>query len=293
MKKITILILSVFLIQFCAKKNENSIIVQGIVDADIITMKTITGGKVDKIFFNIGDSVTKNAVLLKINSDKIENKLKEIEIALKEIKVNREKLLVRKKTLKEKISYLKKQYERLHRLNLKKAVSGENLERAKLSLDEAISSGEDIEKSLTLLALNEKKLVNQREYLNIELRNFIIKSPVTGEILDKFVSQGENVFPGTSVFDIYDRNSIYIEVFLEEGEIGNLKVNESVKITIDGVEKNLKGKIFYFGKKAEFSPKYIISEKERKELLYLVKIKPTNFINFYKIGMPVTVEIEK
>ncbi len=293
MKKLTILILSVFLIQFCAKKNENSIIVQGIVDADIITMKPIASGKVEKIFFNIGDSVTKDAILLKINSDKIENKLNEIEIALKEIKVNREKLLLRKKTLKEKLSYLKKQYERLRRLNLKKAVSGEKLERAKLSLDEAISSDKEIEKSLTLLTLNEKKLINQREYLNIELRNFFIKSPVTGEILDKFVSEGENVFPGTPVFDIYDRNSIYIEVFLEEGEIGNLKVNQNVKITIDGVKKNLKGKIFYFGKKAEFSPKYIISEKERKELLYLVKIKPTNHIELYKIGMPVTVEIEK
>jgi hypothetical protein len=49
------------------------------------------------------------------------------------------------------------------------------------------------------------------------------------------------------------------------------------------------GTVSYFGRKAEFSPKYIISEKERKSLLYQVKIKVEGNSGIFKIGMPVTV----
>ncbi len=292
MKKIVLILTIIIAFQFCGKKEIENIKVQGIVEADIITMKTTVPGSIDKIFHATGDSVQKNSILLKINADKILNKLKDIELELNELKLNREKLKFKNKILKEKISYLNKQYERLKRLNFKKAVSGEKLEKTKLNLDEVIYMRKELIKNIESINNAEKKLLNKKDYLLLTLNDFKIVSPVNGVILDKFVSEGENIFPGSPVFDIYDKDSLYIEVFLEETELGNLKLNQKVKIFIDGIKgKELFGKIIYFGKKAEFSPKYIVSEKERKELLYLVKIKVENHKEIYKIGMPVTVEI--
>ncbi len=293
MKKTIIISLLFLALQFCSGKKSETIKVQGITDADIITLKSATAGKVKKIFFDTGDRILKEKLLLKIDSEKTENKIKEIELGLKEVELNSEKLILKKKILKDKIAYLKKQYERLKRLSIKKAVSGEKLERAKLSLDEALLSEKDVEKSLKLLKLKREKLINQKDYILLNLKDFEVKSPVNGMILDRFVSEGENVFPGSPLFDVYDEDSLYIEVFLEEGEIGRLKLHQQVRITMDGAEdKELTGEIFYFGKKAEFSPKYIVSEKERKELLYQVKIRVKNHKELYKIGMPVTVEIK-
>ena len=47
--------------------------------------------------------------------------------------------------------------------------------------------------------------------------------------------------------------------------------------------------ISYFGRKAEFSPKYIVSEKERQALLYQVKVRVDRDLEVFKVGMPVTV----
>jgi len=94
--------------------------------------------------------------------------------------------------------------------------------------------------------------------------------------------------------DILDTSSLYVEIFIEEKEISSLKLNQQVQIVIDGREdKKLSGVITYFGKKAEFSPKYIISEKERKALLYQVKIGIRKDVELFKVGMPVTVIINK
>jgi HlyD family secretion protein len=292
MKKLVSILIIMIFFQFCGKKESEVIKVQGIVEADIITMKSAVLGSVDKVYHKIGDMVQKNTTLLTIDADKISNKLKDIEFGLKDIKLNREKLKLKNKILNEKIDYLKKQYDRLKRLNLKKAVSGEKLEKVKLGLDEAVYMKKELMKNLEALDNSEKKLLNKKDYLMLTLKDFRIISPVNGVILDRFVSEGENIFPAAPVFDIYDRDSLYIEVFLEESEIGALKLNQKVKIIIDGIKgEKLFGKIVYFGKKAEFSPKYIVSEKERKELLYLVKIKVEEHKDIYKIGMPVTVEL--
>jgi HlyD family secretion protein len=81
-----------------------------------------------------------------------------------------------------------------------------------------------------------------------------------------------------------------VEVYIEEGEMSRLKIGQEALILVDGLETgHPRGRITYFGQKAEFSPKYVISEKERKSLLYLVKISADDHAGVLKVGMPVTV----
>ncbi len=293
MRKLIYLMFSILIFYSCSSKNKDFIVVQGVVDAEIVTMKSAVSGKIKKIYFETGESIKKGSLLIEIDKKKLENRLKNIEISLDEIKVEREKLKIKTRILNEKIEFLKRQYERFKRLRVKNAISGEKLESEKLSLDEALSSKDEIKKTLNSLILKEKKLLNEKDYIDLQISDFEIVFPVEGEILEKFVNEGEYVFTGTPLFDIYKKESLHIEVFLEEKELGKLKLNEEVKIVMDGAQEiPLKGKIVYFGKKAEFSPKYIVSEKERKELLYYVKIKVLNHKELYKIGMPVTVYIK-
>ena len=58
---------------------------------------------------------------------------------------------------------------------------------------------------------------------------------------------------------------------------------------MDGIERPVfRGRIAAFGRKAEFSPKYIVAEKERQALLYQVKVRIDRDLDVFKIGMPVT-----
>jgi HlyD family secretion protein len=183
--------------------------------------------------------------------------------------------------------------QRFRRLKKKKSIPGEQLETMELKLLEAETSQFELKKTLEALKVQKEKIENKREYLQLLLEDHTLKSPVDGVVVEKFVSAGETVFPGTAIADILDTSSLYVEIFIEEKEIAGLKLNQEAVIHVDGIKNEVTGIISYFGKKAEFSPKYIISEKERQSLLYRVKIKVEDASGILKLGMPVTVVLER
>jgi HlyD family secretion protein len=290
-----ILLLVFFLLNFanCSKTGDSKIKAPGIVDGEMITVKAAVTGTLQGQMIEEGEKVNKDQVLVQVNADKIENQLKGVEISSREIDINREKISKKLKFLGSNIQYLRKQVQRFQRLKEKKSIPGEQLETMELKLLEAETSRFDLKKTLEALTVQKEKIENKREYLQLLLEDHTLKSPVNGVVVEKFVSPGENVFPGTAVADILDTSSLYVEIFIEEKEIAALTLNQEAVIHLDGIDKELTGVISYFGKKAEFSPKYIISEKERQSLLYRVKVKVEDASGFLKLGMPVTVILEK
>jgi HlyD family secretion protein len=192
--------------------------------------------------------------------------------------------------IKENLKYLNRQVKRFQRLGKSRSLAGEKVENMELKLLEAETSAYDLKKSIESLDIQKERAGNKKEYLELVLNDHHIKAPAAGVIVEKFVSAGENVFPNSSIVDILDISGIYVEVFIEEREISSLKLNQAAQIFVDGLEdKEISGVISYFGKKAEFSPKYIVSEKERKSLLYRVKVRVEKGVDFLKVGMPVTI----
>lgn len=282
------------LLSVCGHRREAEIKAPGIVDGEIITLKAQASGTIDEIQVDEGQNVTKDQVLVTIDSDKIKNQLNELTITLKEIKNNREKLENKAAFVRSNLAFLDRQVERFRRLKKTNSVSGEKLETMELKKQEADTSLFDITKSLQALEIQKEKIENKQEYLNLLLADHVIKSPVNGVVIERFVSRGETVFPGASIADILDTSSLFIETFLEEKEVSSLTLNMKARVLVDGLEdKDLWGTVAYFGRKAEFSPKYIISEKERESLLYQVKVKLEDEAGIFKIGMPVTVAFKK
>ncbi len=290
MKKIVAVLFGIVLISFCNSGKTAEIKVPGIVDGDIITLKSMVSGQVDQMPLKEGTRVAKNDLVVDINSDKTENKLEELNISSKEIEINILKLRQKLNLVKSNIQYLENQVQRFKRLRKKNSISGEKLESMELKLLEAKTSEFDIRKSLDSLSVRTQKIENQRKYFQLILKDHRIKSPVEGILMETFISTGENVFPNTPLVDILDTSSLFVEIFIEEQEMSSLELGQRARIIMDGLEeKDLSGTVSFFGKKAEFSPKYIISEKERKSLLYRVKITIDRDIDRFKIGMPVTI----
>jgi HlyD family secretion protein len=290
-----ILLLVLFLMIFvnCSKTGDSKIKAPGIVDGDIITLKAAVTGTLQGQMVTEGEKVTKGQVLAQVDADKIENQLKEPDINSREIDINGEKISKQLKFLESNIQYLRKQVQRFQRLKQKKSIPGEQLETMELKLLEAETSRFDLKKTLEALSVQKEKIRNKREYLQLLLEDHTLKSPVDGVVVEKFVSPGETVLPGTAIADILDTSSLYVEIFIEEKEIAGLTLNQEAVIRLDGIDNELTGEISCFGKKAEFSPKYIISEKERQSLLYRVKVKVKDTAGILKLGMPVTVILEK
>ena len=287
-----ILVASIFLMVLvaCSKGKEEFILAAGVVDGEVITVKAAVSGKVEILHAVEGSEVERDRILAAVEADKIENQIQGLDIQKQGIAVSRRKLERKVQLLNANLEYWKKQVESYERLEKKESIAGDQLEQARLKLDEVEASLFDAQQSLRELSVQSENIKNQKEYLGLLLEDHIITSPVSGVILEKFVSQGETVFPGTPVADILDWSSLYVETFLEETELSRLELGQSVDILVDGLESRIfSGTIVYFGQKAEFSPKYIISEKERQSLLYRVKVKLEQDLKVFKLGMPVTV----
>ena len=293
-KKYVMLFFALILVSSCTKEQTDYIKVAGIVDGDIFTVKAAVVGKIEVMNIEEGLPVKKADILIEINSDKLLNQLEGLSIRKKEINVNRKKTNNKIKLLKSNLAYWKQQVERFQRLREKESISGDKLEKAELQLEEVETSLFDAQQSLSSLSIQSENINNQEQHLKLLLEDHVITSPVSGVVLEKFLSEGEIVFPGAAVADILDIESLYVEAFIEGEEIAQLELGQEISVLLDGMgEKVFSGRISYFGRKAEFSPKYIISEKERKSLLYQIKIRIDNGHKFFKIGMPVTVQIKK
>ncbi len=293
-RKYVILFCALVLVFSCTKEQTDYTKAAGIVDGDIITVKAAVAGEIEALHIEEGLPVKKGDVLVEVNNDKLLNQLEGLSIRKKEIKVNRKKINNKIKLLKSKLKYWKQQVERFQRLREKESISGDKLEKAELQLEEVETSLFDAQQSLSSLSIQSENISNQEQHLKLLLEDHVITSPVSGVVLEKFLSEGEVVFPGGAVADILDKDSLYVEAFIEGEEISQLELGQEISILLDGMgEKVFSGRISYFGRKAEFSPKYIISEKERRSLLYQVKIRIDKDREFFKIGMPVTVQIKK
>jgi multidrug resistance efflux pump len=279
----------------CAGSNDSAVKAPGIVDGDIITIKSLTTGRISAWNIDSGMAVQKGDILAETDSRKVENSLEELDINERDIRLKVGQLQKKAQLVTANIDYLSRQVERFKRLKRKAAVSGDKLEQAELRLLEARTSLFDIRSQLSALEVQQAKIKNKRAYLELVLEDHRIAAPVSGIVLETFVSAGETVLPGANIADILKTASLYVEVFLEEAEIGALQLNQPASILIDGLEgQTFEGHIAYFGRKAEFSPKYIISEKERKGLLYQVKVKiAAQDGDRFKVGMPVTVVFKK
>ncbi len=291
-KKLIILSICFIALVACSKETSSIITAAGVIDGEVITVKTPVSGKVETLNITEGNDVIKDDILVVIDSDKIENQIQGLEIQEKEIAVNRKKLDRKISLLDTNLVYWKGQVESFERLEGKESISGDQLEQARLKLDEVETSLFDAQQSLRAISIQSENIQNRKEYLNLLLEDHVIASPVSGVVLEKFVSEGETVFSGTPIADILDRSSLYVETFFEESELSRLELGQEVDILVDGMEEKVfSGTIIHFGQKAEFSPKYIISEKERRFLLYRVKVGLSRDLEVFKLGMPVTVRI--
>jgi HlyD family secretion protein len=288
--KRTVALLSWILLICSCGKNGPEIRAPGVVDGEIASVKALVGGTLERQLVEEGQAVKKGELVAEINRDKVRNGLEALALSEKEIANSEARALQKRQLLTANLGYWQKQAQRFERLKQGQSISGDQLEKSLLQLKDAQTSLFELDRSLEALQIQKEHIANKRQALELADRDLQLRSPVSGIVLETFVSQGETVLPGAALADILDLSSLFVDVFIEEKEIAALKIGQTARILVDGLENRaFSGRIATFGRKAEFSPKYVVAEKERQALLYQVKVRLEGDLGVFKVGMPVTV----
>jgi HlyD family secretion protein len=119
------------------------------------------------------------------------------------------------------------------------------------------------------------------------IRKSIITSPVNGVVLSKYAEQGEVTIPGKALFKVGNPEQIFLRAYITADQLNQLQLNQQVSVFADFGKENMseyQGNITWISDKAEFTPRTILSKKERANQVYAVKIAVKND-GFLKIGM--------
>lgn len=127
----------------------------------------------------------------------------------------------------------------------------------------------------------------QQRQLDDQIANADIVAPINGTVLEKYVEQGEFVTTGKPLFKIADVEQMFIRAYVTSAQLQNIKVGQQCKVFADygdGQKKEYAGTITWISNRSEFTPKTILTDDERADLVYAVKIAFQND-GFVKIGM--------
>ncbi|MBF1384213.1 HlyD family secretion protein [Prevotella aurantiaca] len=128
---------------------------------------------------------------------------------------------------------------------------------------------------------------NQQAQIDDQIAHTFVKSPLAGTILEKYAEQGEFVTIGKPLFKIADTKNMFIKAYITSEQLKKVRLGQHVKVLADyggGEKKQYNGVITWISSRSEFTPKTIVTEDERADLVYAIKIKFTND-GFVKIGM--------
>lgn len=127
----------------------------------------------------------------------------------------------------------------------------------------------------------------QVRQLRDQLLKCHIKSPIGGTVLEKYVERGEYVTPGKPLFKIGDVRHMYLRAYITSAQLKNVKTGQKVKVFADyggGQKKEYVGTVTWISSRSEFTPKTILTDDERADLVYAVKIA-IETDGYVKIGM--------
>jgi HlyD family secretion protein len=169
------------------------------------------------------------------------------------------------------------------------------VERAQASVRMAEANRLEIKRREQELSTRRAEIARSKAGISLidtQLADTVAVSPVDGVVLVKAADVGEVLAPGSSVLTVGDIDHPWLRGYVNETELGKVKLGSKVKVTTDSYPgKVYNGRVTFISSQAEFTPKQIQTKQERVKLVYRVKIEVENPQHELKSNMPADAEI--
>jgi len=242
-----------------AKRHEKQIKVSGNIEGDDVRMSFRVDGQIIELLTDEGKVIKRGDIVARLNTDELSKVKANAEAALKAAQYNYE--------------LSKIDYERAENMFKAGAISAQKRDSAKTQFDAD--------------SANVEQLKAQLELADTRLGFADLAAPLDGFVLVKSSLAGEVVQPGTPVFTAIDLNNIWVTAYINETDIGRVKLNQKAYVTTDSYpHKKYSGWVSFINNEAEFTPKFIQTTEERVKYVYRIKVRADNSSLELKPGMP-------
>lgn len=121
--------------------------------------------------------------------------------------------------------------------------------------------------------------------------DLVLIAPSDGVVLSRNVEPGEVLGAGASALTLGQPTRPWARIYVSQFVVPSLHVGDTLSAQLDGDSTLYRGRIAAVASKAEFTPRVALTDKERADLLFGVKVEFTDSANRLKAGLPITVRL--
>ena len=124
-------------------------------------------------------------------------------------------------------------------------------------------------------------------------RDLVLVSPVTGTVTTRSAEPGEVISAGQAALTVAQTGRQTVRVYVSEAVLPRVRVGQSVHALLDAFPGHeFTGRVVALSTQAEFTPRIALTETERADLLFGVKVEFTDTTGMLKAGLPINVRID-
>ena len=122
--------------------------------------------------------------------------------------------------------------------------------------------------------------------------DLVLVAPVSGVVMLRNAEPGEVLGAGASAMTIGELAAPYARIYVNQLALPGVKLGADAEGVLDGrPQTTFKGTVVAINNKAEFTPRVALTEDERADLLFGVKVAFRDSAGVLKPGLPITVRI--
>jgi membrane fusion protein, multidrug efflux system len=232
------------------------------VDSDYVSISSKILGRICKIYKQEGDSVKAGELLAELDStDLLAQKQQALatKAQTESMKIQSEaKYLFDEsnvKVMEVGLSRAQEDFDRAKSQFAGDVIPKEQFDHAKKTLEatqaQLNAAGSQLLVSKSQIAGSEKAIESsnaQIEVIETQIRNTRLYSPINGIISKRWLLTGDIDQPGQSIYTVNNNHQFWIMVYLEETKMGNMRLGQKAKFTIDAFPGVIfTGRIFSIG----------------------------------------------
>jgi HlyD family secretion protein len=302
MRRSVCAILYLILLYGCSNNNSEIITATGTIEATDITISAQAGGQIKKILADEGIMISAGDTLLIIDDTDWRYQLEQAEAGYEMTEAQYR--LTLKGAREEDILQAEANYKsaeadlkRMEELWRAKSVSQKQLDDARTrfevnqqTFDKLKHGSRQEEIDVARARRNQAKALVSA--LQKKVNDCVVIATVAGNVVKRYVEQGELVSTGMALYRISDLRIMDITIYISESDLPKVQLGQKAIVNIDAFQKkDFEGKVVFISSSAEFTPKNIQTKDERTKLVFSVKVKVPNPDGALKAGIPADVSL--
>jgi HlyD family secretion protein len=288
----------------------------GMVEMDEIDVASLEGGRIVRLSADEGDSVGTGDTLVVLQRGELAAQVvtqiaqagraaaQSLEVTAgprsEEVRIARADLA----SANAQLALAEKQLARAQELLEGHVIAQADLDRAHSERDAALAKRDAAQQRATMLEAGNRReeVTAAREAASAargqlaaarsRLGELVLTAPSHGVVLLRNFEAGELVMAGQPVVTLGDPDSLWVRVYVGAPEIGRVRLGARAEVIATGFgSRTFPGRVVFIATQAEFTPRAALTEEERANLVFAVRIAVEPTGGALKPGLPVEVRI--